>query len=348
MASTTTTSGKYDSMDIGQLRVLARPKMKHKGNPFWYADRQLCIEILEGRDEQAARDDWCKRRQARTRGKTGPHKHGGRVELIEDEGKADKSADGEAQKSTDTVIDAAGLGRRHRLFKDLFKATVACRQVWLVGPAGSGKTTAAKQLAKVLKLPFYFNGAIDSEYKLKGFIDVQGRVVCPAFRKAIEKGGVYLFDEVDSSLPPAVLAFNAALANDMVDFPDAQLNRHETCIIIAAANTYGLGGDADYVGRYKQDAAFIDRFPQLEWEYDEQMERELSGNEAWALYVQKCRAAAKRNGLKVVISPRATIFGAQLLAAGMAADKVIKMTVRKGIAADQWQMIAREAGTFVA
>ena len=51
----------------------------------------------------------------------------------------------------------------------------------MAGPAGSGKTSLAEALAKALGLPFFFNGAIDSPYKLAGFIDAQGRINRPAF-----------------------------------------------------------------------------------------------------------------------------------------------------------------------
>src|SRR5690606_7558053 len=102
------------------------------------------------------------------------------------------------------------------------KMVAAGVNVWLAGPAGSGKTTAAEQVAKALKLKFYFNGAIDTEYKLSGFVDAHGRIVSTAFREAYTNGGVYLFDEVDASLPSATLAFNAALANGQCDFPGSK------------------------------------------------------------------------------------------------------------------------------
>lgn len=208
--------------------------------------------------------------------------------------------------------------------------------VWLRGPAGSGKTTAAANVAKALGLQFAFNGALDSEYKLKGFVDATGKCVSTPFRKIWTEGGVYLFDEVDASLPSAVLGFNAALANARCDFPDANIERHKDCIVIAAANTFGGGATADYVGRAKQDAAFLDRFVQIDWTIDELLETALTANPSWSSYVQTARRRVAERGLKgIIVSPRASLFGAAMLAAGVDAKKVIEMTIYKGMTPDQ-------------
>jgi len=239
------------------------------------------------------------------------------------------------------------LGATHKSFKELFDIASlnlnenipANLNIWLVGPAGTGKTTAAGQLAKALDLPFYFNGAIDSEYKLRGFVNAQGQIVATAFRKAYIEGGVYLFDEVDSSLPGALLAFNAALANHHYDFPDGVHPRHPKFICIAAANTFGLGADFQYVGRMKQDAAFLDRWVQLKWPIDEELERQLAGNDKWVDYVQKVRKKVAEHGIQVVVSPRASIFGSILLAAKIDRDKVIEYTLRKSMTEEQWETV---------
>ena len=204
-------------------------------------------------------------------------------------------------------------GLRHKAYEDLladilaFQATKQTNRAnfSLVGPAGTGKTTAAEKIAEQLNLPFYFNGAIDSEYKLRGFIDAQGRVVATPFRRAYEHGGVYLFDEVDSSLPSACLAFNAALANGQYDFPgqDDPIVRSCNCIVLAASNTWG-GPEGGNVGRLRQDAAFMDRFVRIPWETDEAFESELCSNKAWVSYVQSVRAKAIANGVEHLVSPR--------------------------------------------
>lgn len=229
-------------------------------------------------------------------------------------------------------------GKVHAQFSRLLKMVGAKVNVWLAGPAGSGKTTAARQVAEALSLPFFFNGAIDTEYKLSGFVDAQGRIVSTAFRRAYTEGGVYLFDEVDASMPSAVLAFNAALSNGHADFPglDTPVGAHPDFRVIAAGNTWGLGATTEYVGRAKMDAAFLDRFVQLAWGYDEVLERGLATNTKWCERVQALRVKAKTRGLKIVISPRATLNGCRLLDAGLSWSEVEDATVRAKISPTDW------------
>lgn len=231
----------------------------------------------------------------------------------------------------------------HRKLPDVIKYLSAGVNVFMVGAAGSGKTTIAEKAAHALSLPFYFNGALDSEYKLTGFIDAQGRIVSTAFRKAYEGGGVYLFDEVDASMPSALLAFNAALANGHSDFPDGCIKKHPSFLCIAAANTFGKGADRLYVGRNQLDAATMDRFAVIEVDYDEKLERALTGNDDWVDYVQSIRKAVFALKIRHVVSPRASIHGAKLLAAGIARDNVIDSVIWKGLDKDSITKIKAQA-----
>lgn len=244
---------------------------------------------------------------------------------------------------------AKKCGKQHKQFEELLMASNARDMagyrlnVWLRGPAGSGKTTAAHSVAKALDLQFYFTGAIDTEYKLLGFVDAHGKLNSRQFRTAYENGGVFLFDEVDGSMAGALLALNAALANGMADFPDGVVERHKDFVCIAAANTWGQGATSDYIGRNRLDGAFIDRFVQIDWLYDEDLEESLTSNKAWFKKVKKWRAAAAKMGLKVIISPRSTYFGEALLAQGLSEEKVIAMTVRKGMTDEQWNSLKAAA-----
>lgn len=220
---------------------------------------------------------------------------------------------------------AVDIGLAHKQFPLLLAMVAAGDHVWIAGPAGSGKTTAAEQVAQALSLPFYFNGAIDTEYKLSGFVDANGRIVSTAFRRAYTDGGVYLFDEADASLAPALLAFNAALANGHADFPglETPVKKHAAFHCMAGANTFGHGGTFEYVGRARMDGAFLDRFSMLRWDYDAELERALAGNDKWTAHVQRLRSKAAERGLKVIISPRASIRGARKLAAGLSWDDIV-------------------------
>lgn len=227
----------------------------------------------------------------------------------------------------------------HRNFPEMLQKLDAGMNVWLVGPAGTGKTTAAEMAAKALGRKFFCDGITDNDYKLKGFRDAQGNYFPPQFRQAFETGGLYLADEIDGWLPSATLGLQSAVANGHCDFPDGIIERHKDFLMIGAANTYGLGATADYVGRARHDGAFLDRFVFQDWPIDETLERTLAGNDRWVSYVQKVRANARAKGIKVIISPRASMFGSRMLAKNIPWDTCVESVLRKGMPAEQWESV---------
>jgi cobaltochelatase CobS len=228
------------------------------------------------------------------------------------------------------------IGLVHRKTPDIIKALSAGVNVYLHGPAGSGKTTVAQKAAQVFNLAFYFAAKVESEYMLLGFRDARGETVRTQFREAYEHGGLFLFDELDGSSPSAVVALNAALANGVCPFPDGIIPRHADFKCIAAGNTTLRGGNGAYTGRAQLDAASIDRFAFIEFGYDEALELELAANKQWARYVQEARRVVRDRSMSddILITPRATLDGCKLFEAGFGARQVKDMTVFKGLDAD--------------
>ena len=220
---------------------------------------------------------------------------------------------------------------RHPVFQDLLIALSVRESVYLVGGAGSGKTTITAQAAAALDLPFYSTGAVGMAYQLLGFINAEGNYMETDLYKAYTGGGVFLFDEIDASSAQALLAFNAIAANDLAAFPCGTVKRHDDFVIVAAANTFGNGANRRYVGRAQLDGATLDRFGFIAMDYDEKLETAISLNDVWTAWVQKCRAVAAEHRMEVIISPRASIKGGKLLAAGMPVEKVANMYVFKGM-----------------
>lgn len=218
----------------------------------------------------------------------------------------------EVTRTDGTTID---VGAQHKDFDKLCAVVSTGVPVYMVGPSGSGKTHAAEAVAKGLGLEFHCQSVSQQTTVsyLLGYMDANGRYITSEFRKAYEHGGLYLLDEIDAGNPNVLCVLNAALANDICAFPDGMIKRHDDFRLIAAANTYGRGADRQYVGRMQLDAATLNRFATLVWDYDEALERTFTDNQAWCSYVQAIRRAAAELQLRVVISPRATIFGSVLL-----------------------------------
>jgi MoxR-like ATPase len=141
-----------------------------------------------------------------------------------------------------------------------------------------------------------------------------------------------------------------------MDFPDGIIQRHPDFVAIAAANTFGRGADRQYVGRYQLDAATLDRFVMLSWEYDSALESAILGlprpddaptpvNVApifdagamsahaaqWIARVQSVRARLELNKIRHVVSPRATINGVKLIAAGWPRFEIEESVLWKGL-----------------
>jgi hypothetical protein len=184
-------------------------------------------------------------------------------------------------------------------------------------------THAAAQVAEGVGLPFYAMsvGAQTSKSDIIGFVHAGGEYVPTLFRKAYEDGGVFLMDEIDAGNANVLILINAALANDYCAFPDGMVKQHKDFIFVASANTFGNGANRQYVGRNQLDAATLDRFALIEWEIDDNLEASLAGDSRdgkhWYNGVKRVRAEVTSEGMRVLVTPRATQRGAKLIAAGM-------------------------------
>jgi len=257
----------------------------------------------------------------------------------------------------------ASVGVQHSSFEALLRAVSARRNIWLPGPAGSGKTSAAHAVADALTLPFYAVsvGPQTSQSSLLGYYDANGRYVTTQLRQAYENGGVFLLDEVDAGSPAVLVVINALLANGHASFPDRVVEKHPDFVLIAAGNTFGQGADAQYVGRQKLDEATLDRFVFLRWEYDPTLVAHHAGlpqdvfeglpkPKAWrflptgdsANVAARCEEYGRKvasiwlsvasfgKGLRLLVGPRAVFNGKALIEAGYSIEDAIECCVWKG------------------
>jgi MoxR-like ATPase len=218
------------------------------------------------------------------------------------------------------------LTDRHFKFSELAMLVAGGVNVMIVGPAGGGKTEAARALAKDLGQEFMplSLGPQTTQASLFGYTDAQGQYVRTPFREAFENGGLILLDEFDRCNERVSVTLNAAIAQRYCAFPDGTIQAHEKTIFLAAANTVGHGADRQYVSARQQDAATLDRFAVLDWPYDEHFETVLTlaqgldedAAHAWLNEVRKTRRVVGELALRYLVSPRTSIQGAKLMASG--------------------------------
>ena len=222
---------------------------------------------------------------------------------------------------TERTIEGA-----HPQTAELLKHLQAGVKPLMVGPAGSGKTKAAEMASEVLGVPFYplSVGPQTSKSDLMGYMTATGQIVRTALREAFEHGGFFFLDEMDAGNPAVLTAINAAIENAFCGFPDGTISRTDKPFYIAAAgNTYGTGASREYVGRNQLDAATLDRFTVIRWDYDTALEASLSADfPEWHKFILKLRDARERTGIRAVFSTRKVINGVRLLRAGMELDQV--------------------------
>ena len=230
------------------------------------------------------------------------------------------------QVVVNTVATEPIQGVVHREFRKVLTMVTQGQNVYLVGPAGSGKSTIPEQIAEALGLRFAAQscGQTDAKFDYVGFRDGHGVIHGTLFRDMWENGGLFLLDELDNASPDMLVTLNQALANGQMAFPDGMIRKHEKFVCIGAGNTFGNGATAQFVGRSPQDGAFMNRFTKWVVDIDERVEdamlasidMDASLRSQWVRVVRTCRSNAQRHGLRVMVTPRDAFRGAQLLATG--------------------------------
>lgn len=166
------------------------------------------------------------------------------------------------------------------ILADLISAASVGVHCLVKGPAGSGKTTAAKQASEALELPFYRfvfspdmgTSALFGRQTVSGFVD-------SVIVKAAKSGGVLLLDEMDAASSDLLMSING-LTDDSGEIANPitgeTIKIHEDLFVVACCNTWGLGADHVYVGRQRLDGASLDRFVPLELDYSADLEKSIA------------------------------------------------------------------------
>lgn len=223
------------------------------------------------------------------------------------------------------------------------------KHAFLSGPPGSGKSHAPEQMARALGLEFSLLSVSSQTLMVEffGYRQPDGHVVRTPFRERYEHGGIFMLDEGDKGNANVLSSIQTALSNKQAAFPDGIVPMHPDFFLCLTANTFGNGRTSEFIGSNVLDSAFLDRFLMLHWPVDEALEETLTlargGQTAacWLAYVRKVRKVFEENRMKVLVSPRASISGAALLAHGVEWADVVEQTISARMTREQLSVLAQ-------
>lgn len=254
-------------------------------------------------------------------------------------------------KITTPVGDVDIEGAHHPKMSEIIELLAMNKNVMLIGPTGSGKTHTAREVADVMfgddaekfgltardkddRFGFVSCSMGMSEGALMGRLLPVGdggrfEYIWGEFIKRYENGGLFLWDEVDGSDSNVLLSVNAALANGFAavynrpEKPYAKMHPEFRCI--AAANTWGRGGDRRYCGRSPLDESTLDRFRlgTIEFDYDSDLEKQLCPDTELYEKLTGVRSIIEASRLERVVSTRYFVDAFDALRHGWSVKRIV-------------------------
>lgn len=228
-------------------------------------------------------------------------------------------------------------GVQHHKFQDVCTLIANGVDVYLYGPAGTGKSDLAANVGKALGLQVYQIGAVKDVYQLRGYGDASGNYVPSSFYNAFTEGGLLIIDEADAMDSEASLELNGAMAQRTYDFPIVgNKQAHKDFHVIMTGNTCGTGATEEYTGRQMLDAALLNRVFMVEIDYDRNIEEAIAGEEMKDVvdFVHDLRDAAKAANILIVVSYR-NIKQLRQLCNVVGIDTLIQGCITKGMGKDE-------------
>lgn len=191
---------------------------------------------------------------------------------------------------------------KHILYDYVKKVIDSDLTVLLTGPAGSGKSTIAMNIAEDLNLTLYTQNCTKQTTvnQLLGFISINGSYIPSQLRQAFENGGLFLLDEIDAADPNVLLCLNT-IENGFISFPDKIVYKHSDFRLIATANPQEEHNI--YTGRSNLDFSTRNRFYEIPVERDHNLELQLTDSVSSGK-ADLAREILRQNGSSIQITMR--------------------------------------------
>lgn len=238
-----------------------------------------------------------------------PSEHQEKLRKLAEKLKAEEEEKKRKAEEEAKMIDMSKL-QPHEQLKRLIEAGM--RNIWMVGPAGCGKSTMARMTAKELNLPYLCIscGIGTSATEFLGYKYPTREST--KFAEYYAKPSIILIDEMTALDPAVGQVLNAALANDEIETTTGLVSRNPECIIIATSNTFGSGASRQYVANNQLDASTIDRFIGGIIEVDYSVDYESQYDIDVVNYVWKLRECIKACNIRRIASTRMIQSGTRM------------------------------------
>lgn len=238
-----------------------------------------------------------------------PSEHQEKLRKLAEKLKAEEEEKKRKAEEEAKMIDMSKL-QPHEQLKRLIEAGM--RNIWMVGPAGCGKSTMARMTAKELNLPYLCIscGIGTSATEFLGYKYPTREST--KFAEYYAKPSIILIDEMTALDPAVGQVLNAALANDEIETTTGLVSRNPECIIIATSNTFGSGASRQYVANNQLDASTIDRFIGGIIEVDYSVDYESQYDVDVVNYIWKLRECIKACNIRRIASTRMIQSGTRM------------------------------------
>lgn len=304
---------------IGIFCVIAVSKTENKSKVFTLMDvcgntfksNQGGVRISSIEKEQKKKQIEEKAKEAFGESKEIRKEYSEHIQKLEKEKEEEKKAEKELKKIQFNFKTLTSEQKLNHLIKN------GQNNIWMVGPAGCGKSTMARNVAKELDIPYLCIscGIGTSATEFIGYKYPEREST--KFAEFYAKKSIILIDEMTALDPAVAQVLNAALANDEIETTTGLVHRNPECVIIATSNTFGNGADRQYVANNQLDSSTIDRFVGGIIEVDYSSAYESQFDKEVVEYVQLLRSCIKQNSLRRIASTRMIQAAQRMKMSGM-------------------------------